>query len=131
MTDSDDVCGQARGRARPPDRRLRLRRADTGRLAVVEASGDIDLTSVEEFDSCLCDAAATLHPGARLIVDLSAVGFLAACGVRSLLQAERLATRRRGQMRLVAATEQVLMPLTVLGLLERLHVCGSRSEAAA
>ncbi|WP_433502612.1 STAS domain-containing protein [Pseudonocardia halophobica] len=131
MTDSDDVCGQARGRARSQDRRLRLRRADTSRPAVVEISGEIDLTSVEEFDSCLCDAAAALDPGDRLIVDLSAVDFLAACGVRSLLQAERLAARRQGQMRLVAATEQVLMPLAVLGLLERLHVCASRSEAAA
>ncbi|MEU7812132.1 STAS domain-containing protein [Pseudonocardia sp. NPDC049154] len=101
------------------------------KLVVVEASGDIDLASVGEFDSCLCAAAGALRVGGRLVVDLTAVGFLAVRGVRSLLQADCVAADRGATVRLVIGSEPVRLPLRVLGLLDELEVFTSRVDAAA
>jgi anti-anti-sigma factor len=113
-------------------RRLRLRtQRMSPALLVVEAYGDIDLAGSDEFAACVCGAAATLRPGERLLVDLSGVTFLAACGVRGLLESDRTATGQGATLRLVITSEPVRMPLRVLGLLEHLAVFACRAQAAA
>jgi anti-anti-sigma factor len=126
---SDDLFGE------PPNdpiplRPLKLSTASvTPNLVMVEASGDIDVASAEEFDSCLRAAVGALSSGGRVLVDMTAVSFLGGCGVRSLLQADRLAERRGGKLQLVVTSEPVRHPLRTLGVLEKLHVLTSRDEA--
>jgi len=114
-----------------PQRRLRLTSVSPSpKLTIVGACGEIDIAGAEDFDSCLGAAAGALGPDGRLVVDLSAVSFLGACAVRSLLHAERLAAARGGRVQVVIPPGPARLPLEALGVLERLQVISSRGENA-
>ncbi|WP_433505547.1 STAS domain-containing protein [Pseudonocardia halophobica] len=127
MDSFDDRFGPAEF---PVSRRLELSRVSLSpTLSMVEASGDIDILNVAEFDSCLRAATDSLGVGGRLVVDLAGVSFLAVCGVRSLLEVDRLVAKRGQKARFVVTTEPVRLPLQVLGLFEQFAVFTSRADA--
>jgi len=98
-------------------------------LTVVEADGEIDLAVRDRFDECLQQAAGAVAAGGCLLVDLSNVSFLAACGVRCLVRAEQAVAGRGGQLRLVVTDERTRLPLDLLGVTARVATFASRIQA--
>jgi anti-anti-sigma factor len=73
-----------------------------GDAAVVRVAGEIDAANARRFYIELVRLAALARSALMLIVDLTRVGFFAAAGIRSLLDARE--KRAAGQMWRVVAT---------------------------
>lgn len=90
-------------------------------VAVVAATGEIDLANVLEFREALrpivADPALTL-----LVCDLSRVTFVSCAGLSALLDVKAVLAARGARLRVVAGGPAVLRPLAVTGLLDLLPV---------
>jgi anti-sigma B factor antagonist len=90
-------------------------------IAVVRASGELDLASAPQLARAISQAAGGRRP--RVLVDLSALEFCDSAGLRALLGAAREVEARAG--RLVVAVEpggMVARLLEMAGLTEFLRV---------
>lgn len=94
----------------------------------VALEGDLDAKGSGEIEVSF--AAVT---GARLkiVVDLSAVGFMASIGIRTLLSAAKTVGRRGGRLVLAGANADVRKVLTVSGVDQVLPVHGDLEAALA
>jgi anti-anti-sigma factor len=101
----------------------------SGRVAVVAASGEIDITVAEGFRDALLSA---LSAGAAaLIVDLTSVTFLDSAGVTALVRAARQAAVTDTALRLAVAAPPVLRILDIVGIDRLIGVYPSLSDAVA
>jgi anti-anti-sigma factor len=90
-------------------------------VAVVAATGEIDLANVLEFRDAMAPAEA--DPELRLLVcDLSRVAFVSCSALSTLLDVMAVLGARGARLRVVAHGPAVLRPLSVTGLLDVLPV---------
>ncbi len=93
---------------------------------MLSVSGALDLTLAPQLRS-LVERAFRLRPRV-LIIDLTAVEFLASVGMAELIWAERLCTGTT-QVRIVADSRNVVRPLQLTGLTGELMLYPSRAAA--
>ncbi|HWO67343.1 MAG TPA: STAS domain-containing protein [Umezawaea sp.] len=100
-------------------------------VAVVTATGEVDMTTVGLLAERL-DRVHDLVPAPRaVVVDLSGVRFLAAAGVAVLLTAHLACGERGVPLWVVAPNRAVRYPLEVCGLTSLLHVVAERAATFA
>jgi anti-sigma B factor antagonist len=101
----------------------------SGRVAVVAASGEIDITIADGFRDALLSA---LSAGAAaLIVDMTSATFLDSAGVTALVRAARQAAVTSTALRLAVAAPPVLRVLNIVGIDRLIGVYPSLSDAVA
>lgn len=106
---------------------LRLSRpGDT--ITVVHARGDIDLSTTPQLRDVL--GLALRGAGVRtLVCDLSDVGFLAVCGLSTLLDIRARAAELLITLKVVAGHREVRRPIRLAEAEEQLGVCANIAEA--
>ncbi|MEP9380804.1 STAS domain-containing protein [Nocardioides sp. KR10-350] len=82
-----------------------------GRMAVLSASGRLNMVAAPQLKKAVDEAVAGGHP--RIVVDLSAVDFIDSSGLGALIGGLKSARQASGDLRISGAGEQVR---TVLGL---------------
>jgi len=97
-------------------------------VARIVLAGRMDAAGADKIDLQF-NAIAGSHRG--LIVDVSAVDFLASIGIRTLLLSAKTMQRRGGTLVLLAPRPEVLEVLDVSGVLDLLPVAATEHEAAA
>ena len=102
-----------------------------GAAVVVHVAGELDRVTADDLSGCLSSAVNAVSPPAPVVVDLSGVHFLGACGIGLLLDHQDECLRRGCALVVVASTSAVLRPLQVLELTGVLGVRGSVGEALA
>nr|WP_063810430.1 STAS domain-containing protein [Kibdelosporangium phytohabitans] len=87
---------------------------------VVHLAGEIDMATQPDFDGALDEAAGT--GSALVIVDLSAITFLASIGLRSLVRANRDVEQAGRAMRVVDGSSAVTRVMEISGLDQLLSI---------
>ncbi|MEA2292765.1 MAG: anti-sigma factor antagonist [Solirubrobacteraceae bacterium] len=106
---------------------LRIDEQEHGGAWSVTVHGDLDLSSAPDLCRRL-----TAHRGARVVVDLTDVGFCDSCGMRAIMGEAREARIAGGLLVVVSpAGSAVRRLLELCGLLETLGVHGDRDHALA
>jgi anti-sigma B factor antagonist len=109
-----------------PDERFTL--TWSGRMAVVSAPGEIDITNAEGFRDALLSA---LNAGAAVLVaDLTSTTFLDSAGITALVRAARRATAADATLRIAVTAPPVLRVLNLVGIDRMIEVHPSVSDAA-
>jgi stage II sporulation protein AA (anti-sigma F factor antagonist) len=101
---------------------------DRGATARVALTGRLDIVGAEVIALPLAALAGAKQ---NLIVDMSGVSFLASIGIRHLVSAAKVVSRRNGRLVLLNPTELVTEVLTTSGLTNLLPIVRSESEADA
>lgn len=87
-----------------------------GDAVIVTAVGEIDLATAPELDVAIRAALAVPGPG-PVVLDLTAVTFLASSGLGVLVDARNAATARREPLRVVVDHNRpVLNPIHIIGI---------------
>jgi anti-sigma B factor antagonist len=86
---------------------------ERGEPTLVVLRGDLDLATAPELRECLVKV---IDEGARVVVDLEAVGFLDSAGLGILVGGLKRARTRGGELELVCTSKDVLKPLEITGL---------------
>ncbi|MEV6236214.1 STAS domain-containing protein [Lentzea sp. NPDC051838] len=110
---------------------LRTTIESVGGVVVVHVAGEVDRVTADDLSGCLAGALGSAHPPAPVVVDLSEVNFLGACGIGLLLDHQDRCLSRGSALVLVARTPEVLRPLQVLELTSVLDVRPSLVDALA
>lgn len=101
----------------------------SGRIAVISAAGEIDLTNAGSLRDGLLSA---LNAGALgLVVDLTAATFLDSAGVNALVRASRRASATGATLRLAVSAPPLLRVLNLVGVDQLIEVHPSVGEAVA
>ena len=101
---------------------------DRGATARVVLTGRLDIVGAEVIALPLATLAGAKQ---NLIVDMSGVSFLASIGIRHLVSAAKVVSRRGGRLVLLNPTEVVEEVLISSGLTNMLPIVRSDSEADA
>ena len=96
-------------------------------VMTVVLDGRMDAAGASSIDRQLNEIAASYR---GLIVDLSAVHFLASAGIRTLLLAAKTLQRQGGTLVLLAPQPDIAAVLKVTGILDLLPVALTQEEAA-
>jgi len=88
-----------------------------GARAIVTVRGEVDIATCPELDAAVAGADAQ-----EVVLDLSAVTFMASSGLASLLRADRVATERGGRLVLRAPSRAVVDVLEMTRLADRFTV---------
>jgi anti-anti-sigma factor len=96
-------------------------------LGVVEVSGEIDMSTADELGGVL--TAALQDTPERLVVDLSAVGFIDSMGLSVLAQNAKLAFSDGASFEIVCADAGVLGVFEITGLRDVLTFHATRGDA--
>ncbi|WP_137176414.1 STAS domain-containing protein [Roseomonas sp. AR75] len=91
--------------------------------------GRLDSVTVGSVETPL--TAAVAASGRSAVLDMTGLEFLSSLGIRLLLSAARVVTRRGGQVVLFGVQPMVREVLTAMALDEVLPVVGTESEALA
>jgi anti-anti-sigma factor len=100
-------------------------------ITVLAVSGEIDLSTVPAFEAAITDA---LEPApAALVVDLSAVDFLASAGLQTLVATHERVTKTgaRTAFAVVADSPATSRPIQLTGLDQVLALYPTMAEAMA
>jgi anti-sigma B factor antagonist len=104
-------------RTRRPDEPLTVRLRDGGPIVVIEVAGDLDMST----SHLLTERAAALlhlHRPLVLVLDLAALRFFCADGVRALLRVRDTAAAYATQLILRNPSAAVVQVLTITGMLD-------------
>ncbi|GAB2809090.1 STAS domain-containing protein [Lentzea nigeriaca] len=104
---------------------------DIGAAVVVHVTGELDVRTADELSDCLGGAVRSVDPPASVVVDLTSVDFLGACGIGLLLDHRDLCRSKGSAFVVVANTSVVLRPLQVLDLTGPLGVRSCVPDALA
>jgi anti-sigma B factor antagonist len=85
-----------------------------GHTVTVTVSGDLDLSTADEFEEVV--AGHVLGDAAEVVVDLSDVGFVDSAGINVLLKGRRLADQHGHRFRATRADGLVLEVLELTGV---------------
>jgi anti-sigma B factor antagonist len=85
-----------------------------GRVTVVEMAGDIDSNTAPQAQERILPLA---QSGSKLLLDMSAVGYMSSAGLRMLLSMYRQVSRQNGTMVLVGLAEEIKDTMAVTGFL--------------
>jgi anti-sigma B factor antagonist len=102
--------------------------SDDDGVAVLTVSGEIDLATIPAFEAAIADVLEQ-RPTA-LIVDLSAVEFLASAGLQALVATHEKVSGSAG-FAVVADGPATSRPIQLTGLDQILSLCSSLTEAKA
>jgi anti-sigma B factor antagonist len=91
-----------------------IARTDT---TIVSVDGELDMLTSPTLERKL--ATAQEQAGSRVLIDLSAVGFVGSTGLSALVAAANRAEHTEGRLAIVANTEAALLPLRLTNLCER------------
>ena len=100
---------------------------ECGGHVVVALRGELDLADAADVTAALAEAAARAP---EIIVDLTALKFIDACGVAALADGRRQARRAGGDLLLAAPRLQVRKVLAITRLADAFSVHASVEEAA-
>ncbi len=101
----------------------------SGQVAVVSATGEIDITNAEGFRDALLSA---LNAGAGgLVADMTSTTFLDSAGVTALVRAARRASAAGATLRLAVTASSVLRVLNLVGIDRLIEVYPSLADAVA
>jgi anti-anti-sigma factor len=98
------------------------------RIVTVMLPDRLDSVTAASVESTILD---TLRPGARVVVDGSAVGYMSAAGVRALATALLRAEERDARIVFCRFTGPAAECLLVSGFSQLLDITGSLEEATA
>ena len=102
--------------------------ADTGELRKIVISGRLDVDGTNSVAAQLVELAQAPKKG--IVVDLSALKFLASIGIRALISSAKEVKARGGKMVLVVnAGSPVMMSLKATGVDQFVPVFGSATDA--
>jgi anti-sigma B factor antagonist len=101
---------------RTDDLPFHVTRESVDEAVVVHVAGELDQATADELSDCLGGAVRAVNPSAPVVVDLTEVSFLGACGIGVLLDHRDLCLSRGSTLVVVASTPSVLRPLEVLEL---------------
>ena len=102
--------------------------ADTGELRKIVISGRLDVDGTNSVASQLVELAQAPQKG--VVVDLSALKFLASIGIRALISSAKEVKARGGKMVLVVNSgSSVMMSLKATGVDQFVPVYGSAKDA--
>ena len=101
---------------------------ERGETTLVVLRGDLDLATAPELRECLVKV---IDEGARVVVDLEAVGFLDSAGLGILVGGLKRARTRGGELELVCTSKDVLKPLEITGLDRVFTIHAGRDAALA
>lgn len=107
---------------------LRLSRRQETDTVILDVAGDLDSFTAPRFQTAAEQALAD-RPAA-LVLDLSAVEFMASAGLTVLVDLDRQAAPHTA-VRVVAANRAILRPLQIMGLDEKLTIFASIEDALA
>ncbi|WP_426513883.1 STAS domain-containing protein [Dactylosporangium sp. McL0621] len=96
-----------------------VRRGDVRDAVVLTLTGALDAFAAPDLDRAMGEALAAANPGHALVVDLCALEFIAAGGVRALLRAADAADRVHVPLRVVVGEDQY-----VRGVIDRVDLDG-------
>lgn len=96
-------------------------------VMTVVLDGRMDAAGASSIDHQLNEIAGSYR---ELIVDLSAVHFLASAGIRTLLSAAKTLQRQGGTLVLLAPQPDIAAVLEVTGILDLLPVALTQEDAA-
>jgi anti-sigma B factor antagonist len=99
-----------------------------GNVTKVVLSGRIDVAGAHEIDMPM-----SIVAGSRkaVVIDLSAVEFLASMGLRSIVVCAKSIGSKRGKAVLLAPQPQVEEVITVSGIDQLIPICRNEAEAIA
>jgi anti-sigma B factor antagonist len=125
------VDGSTSGEPPVTEQLMQLTRSVAANCQVLVVSGEIDALTVPR----LTDALQTIfdaHQGARVVLDLSRVRFLASSGLRVLLEMTQEGVRQHEPLYIVVdQARPVIRPIQVAGLRRRLELFHSVDDAVA
>ena len=90
--------------------------------------GDLDIATAPDLREALVRVIAD---GARIVVDLEAVGFLDSVGLGILVSGLKRARAAGGELELICTSRVVLKPLEITGLDKVFTIHAGRDEALA
>ncbi len=99
-------------------------------LGVTKAilSGRIDFANVQAIEAPLCKA---VESGGAMVIDLSAVEFIASLGLRTLIKCARTMNNKRGKLALLSPRPMVAEIIQISGIEDLIPVYHSEAEAVA
>lgn len=106
------------------DLNIGVERGEAATLVVLR--GDLDMATAPELRECLVKV---IDEGARVVIDLEAVGFLDSAGLGILVGGLKRARTRGGDLELVSTSHDVLKPLEITGL-DRVFTIHAGRDAA-
>jgi anti-anti-sigma factor len=95
---------------------------------VVAATGDLDIVTSPQLDSCLAEAR---RDAANVILDLSAVDFMDTSSLAVIVGHWKKLTARGGMLALAGARYRYTKTLWITGLADRLPMFETVAEAVA
>jgi anti-anti-sigma factor len=121
------------GPAEQPDSpgALTVTRERVGAAVVLHVHGEIDMVSTGLLDAELQAAEDVTDPPALVVLDLSDVLFLASMGLALLVAHHERCAEHGIALRVVAAHRQVLRPIEITGLDQKLALVRTVDEAVA
>jgi anti-sigma B factor antagonist len=112
---------------RGPTVELRLYSRTEGTWTVLEVGGEVDLSTAASLRTRIDEIVAS---GARrLVVDLTAVGFIDSSGLSALVSAMKAMRVAEGELMLVCGAESIFKVFTVTGLDRMFAIRRSVAEA--
>ena len=106
------------------DLNIGVERGEAATLVVLR--GDLDIGTAPELRECLVKV---IDEGARVVIDLEAVGFLDSAGLGILVGGLKRARTRGGELELVSTSHDVLKPLEITGLDRVFTIHAGRDDA--
>ena len=101
---------------------------DSGQTARIALTGKLDIQGAEAIALPL----ATLSGSKKnVVIDMSGVNFIASIGIRHLMSATKVLSRRGGRLVLLKPTAPVLEVLQTSGITELISVAASEDEVSA
>ncbi|WP_279635744.1 STAS domain-containing protein [Micromonospora inaquosa] len=91
------------------------RHRETDHLLRLEVVGEIDMATADHVYAVVEATLAADHP-TQLVIDLTAVTFLDCAGIRALISAQRAASDRATNLRVVGASRHIQRVLHLTGV---------------
>lgn len=85
-----------------------------GQVTVVEMAGDVDSNTAPQAQERILPLA---QPGSKILLDMSAVGYMSSAGLRMLLSMYRQVARQNGSMVLMGLAEEIKDTMSITGFL--------------
>jgi anti-anti-sigma factor len=83
---------------------------------VVQASGEVDMSTAPRLGSALRAGCAAARPPGPLVIDLTGIRFFSAAGLTQLVDIRRNCREREVTLRVVATHRSVLLPMRITGV---------------
>jgi anti-sigma B factor antagonist len=100
-----------------------------GHAVVVRVRGEIDMSNAELLDEQLQAARAVVVPPAPVVLDLTGVSFLPSTGLELLIIHHDRCAEHGSPLRVVATHRQVLRPIQITGLDQKLVIVSTVGDA--